>query len=73
MIKLAESGDTNTKLHAHDGAGSIVMASHEQIEEEVIMTTTATATTTTTEATAKNTASSLANHKPQYQHRRHRR
>jgi len=35
MIKLAESGDTNTKLHAHDGAGSIVMASHEQIEEEM--------------------------------------
>ena len=73
MIKLAESGDTNTKLHAHDGAGSIVMASHEQIEEEVIMTTTATTTTTTTTtaATAKNIASSLANHKPQYQRRRH--
>ena len=35
MIRLAETGETNAKLHAHDGAGSMVMASHEQIEEEV--------------------------------------
>jgi len=35
MIRLAESGETNAKLHSHDGAGSMVMASHEQIEEEM--------------------------------------